>query len=531
MKNLFKTFLVFAALLLSTFIFSDDNYVQAESKIKKTVVFKNGLGFYMRELKSKSAADKLETAVISNVVLGTLWISASGGAEIKKITAQNASSDKKIPAADFADLIKVNKGKKVKINYYGNVIYDGIISDLKPDPENDAANIKPSMLYLDNGKQIIVLYIGNIISIEFLDKNFNSMINNPGFEKKLLIDLSAKSSSPVYISYIQRGISWTPSYLIDISASDFAILSMKAIIINDSDDLLDCDVDLAAGYPNFMYQSSDSPMTLSTSLNAFMSSIGSSYPAAAPMSNIAYQSRAIAESAEEDFMQIPDANVNVSSSEDLHLFNFKNVNLKKGERAYYDVFSKKFKYEHLYTWDIPETATVSSSGYYQSMNDQKTEQVWHVIRIENSGTVPWTTAPAFTVKNNKPVAQDTMNYTPAGTDSRVKLTVSSDVKIDRREEEKGRDRKVKIGSSLDTFDHILIEGELYVKNTKNEKITLEINKKLTGEVIDAELKPQIVKEAEGLNSVNFKTAVKWSISLNKGETKKIKYSYKIYVKN
>jgi len=57
--------------------------------------------------------------------------------------------------------------------------------------------------------------------------------------------------------------------------------------------------------------------------------------------------------------------------------------------------------------------------------------------LENKGQQPWTTAPAFAMNGAMPVAQDTLNYTPAGGRSTLKLTVAADV---RGEQTPGRNR-------------------------------------------------------------------------------------------
>ncbi|MBN1501622.1 MAG: DUF4139 domain-containing protein [Spirochaetes bacterium] len=530
MKNL----ILFSVLFMATAAFCGSGNSNADSNIRKVVVFKNGIGFYNKILTVKTPSDKIVTDVVSNAILGTVWITSSG-AQIEKISALEESGFHNSPVQNFYDLISANIGKKVKVMYSGNVSYEGSIiesPDNAAEQETGVTGIKSPIIYLDNGKQVFALYASNIISMEFLDRQFSKEISRKKQEKKICIYLAGKTSSPLSISYMQRGISWTPSYLIDISKPSEAVLSMKAVLVNDSDDLDKCEVDLAVGYPNFMYQNVDSPMTLSTSLTSFLSRINGSTSSgrAGLMANMAYQN---SESYNDDefLMSIPDAGTDVSSSEDFHLYSLKNVTAKKGERVYYNIFSKKIRYEHLYTWDIPETASVNSSGYYQSLNADKKEQVWHIIKLKNSTSSPWTTATAFTVSRNKPVAQDMLNYTPAGTDARVKLTISSDIKTDRKEEELGREQRVKIAKSSTTYDDVRISGELYIKNTKNENISVEITKKITGEVTEADMNPKIIKEVDGLNGVNFKTSVKWVVNLKKGENKTIKYRYKIYVRN
>ena len=52
-------------------------------------------------------------------------------------------------------------------------------------------------------------------------------------------------------------------------------------------------------------------------------------------------------------------------------------------------------YEHIYQWEIPDSMNVDDRGYRLNQQSAPENQVWHVLRLENTSQQPWTTAPAF----------------------------------------------------------------------------------------------------------------------------------------
>jgi hypothetical protein len=147
--------------------------------------------------------------------------------------------------------------------------------------------------------------------------------------------------------------------------------------------------------------------------------------------------------------------------------------------------------------------------------------------LSNSTKYPWTTAPAFVVSEWKPLAQDTINYTPKNAKTNLKLTVATDVKHDRHEFEMDRQRDVKIYNN--NYDLVTVKGELSIKNHKNNEITMEIKKRLTGEVTEASHNGKIDKVAEGLRGVNQNSSISWEIPLKAGEEINVTYKYKVYI--
>jgi hypothetical protein len=217
-----------------------------------------------------------------------------------------------------------------------------------------------------------------------------------------------------------------------------------------------------------------------------------------------------------------------AAEEDLFLYHKEKISIKKGERAYYPIFFDEVDYKHIYEWEIPDTINVDPRGYQRSEQQKKEkEQVWHSVKLSNSTKYPWTTAPAFVVSGWKPLAQDTLNYTPRNAKTNLKLTVATDVKHDRHEYEIDRQRDVRIYNH--NYDLVTVKGELSIKNHKNKEITMEIKKRLTGEATEASHKGKIEKVAEGLRGVNQNSSISWEIPLKPGEEINVTYKYRVYI--
>src|SRR5207244_2793900 len=71
---------------------------------------------------------------------------------------------------------------------------------------------------------------------------------------------------------------------------------------------------------------------------------------------------------------------------------------------------------------------------------EKAEEVWHSVRLQNTGKVPWTTAPALTMQGGQVLGQDLIRYTSPGGKTTVKITQAVDIKAERAEFEVERKR-------------------------------------------------------------------------------------------
>ncbi len=550
-QNLIKTaFLPILGMILLTISMSaasekEDSLPILNTKAKTLAVFKNGLGFFIREgevgLKNRWAV----TEYVPQATLGSLWIgSLDKDAQLDEVIGYLEDVESKDEATTFQEMLKLNIGKKVKITV-NNKIIEGTIKAVpeKKMPYQEGAQqriqLQPGAIAIISTKDGDIVINKNAVSrIEFAS-SYSSQTLSKGKAKRIKFKLDTnRNRAKLSLSYLQKGISWIPSYLVNIEDPKKARITMKATLINDIEDLEDVDAFFVVGYPNFMYADVLSPLALDQVLSQFIAGLeagGRRRAEYSQLSNIMRQSApaAFREEARDlplDYGYAAIKGVPGASEEDLFLYHKKGISLNKGERAYYHIFSQEVDYKHIYEWNVPDTLNVDPRGYQRSGQPQTDkEQVWHSIKLENSTDYPWTTAPALTVSSWKPLAQDTINYTPKTTKTNLKLTIATDIKTNRREYEVERQRDVRLYRS--SYDLVTVKGELYIKNAKSKDVTMEIKKKVTGEVLEVSHQGKIEKMAEGLRGVNFNSFISWEIPVKAGEETEVTYTYKVYIRH
>jgi hypothetical protein len=542
----FLTGIMVSLLASSIALDKEDSLPLLNTKPKNIAVFKNGLGFFVREGETTLKDGWAVATYVPDAALGTLWIGTlDKDAQLEEVVGFMENVKSETNAVTFQELLKANIGKSVIITAYNQII-EGIIKSVPEDrmPYSEALQLTPqnvppqaaAIVIIKTEKGDVAINKNAITEIKF-PANYSTKIFSQRREKRIKFRVnSLEKKTNLSLSYLQKGISWIPSYLVNIENPEKARITMKAVLINDVEDLEEAEVFFVVGYPNFVYADVLSPLTLGQALNQFIGALEggdrrrNEY---GRMANIMRQSVTFAEEAPASSLDASYATlkgVPGASEEDLFLYHKKGISLNKGERAYYHIFSQQVDYKHIYEWDVPDTINVDPQGYQQSGQPEKVpEQVWHSIKLTNSTDYPWTTAPALTISGWKPLAQDIINYTPKGTKTNLKLTVATDIKTNKHEYEIERQRDVRLYQY--SYDLVTVTGELYIKNAKAKDVTMEIKKKITGEVIKVSHEGKVEKVAEGLRGVNYNSFISWEIPVKAGDEVQITYSYKVYIRH
>jgi hypothetical protein len=210
-------------------------------------------------------------------------------------------------------------------------------------------------------------------------------------------------------------------------------------------------------------------------------------------------------------------------NEDLYFYRKTGVSLKKGNRARFSLLSTTAPYEHIYQWEAGDSMNLDERGYRHNELPKPEDLVWHVLRLKNTGQTPWTTAPALALNDALPVAQDTLNYTPPGGQSTLKLTVSTDVRAEQSQIETAR-RQLNIANY--NFDEVTVAGKLRLTNWKNKEIAMLVRKSLVGEVLESP-DGKVSKVARNLTAVNSTSEIAWEFKLAAGQSRELTYQYKV----
>ena len=553
---------VSVALLLACFLLAATSVFTAdapdvEMKVQAVAAFKNGLGFFLRQGNIKLADGQGKISFAPAATLGTLWLAPNdSGTSLEELVAYRYSSSRPGNVLSLEQLLTANAGKTVTVSYNQKEYTGEIIGLTEPEeknpqhllPEEEVARlaiVKPqtNLLLLKAEGRVIAMNLNNVSLVTLPDQpnyHFQRHEELKGLRFKLK---GAGESANVTLGYLQKGLGWTPSYLVSLEDEKTARITMQAVVVNDVEDLANTDLFFVVGVPNFAYADIPSPMALQQSLAELMRDAEGMASAKASASGGRY-SNAIVAQARAAEMDAASPSPSFSSTvgelvgapeEDLFLYTRSGITLARGERGTYNVFGASVGFAHIYEWDIPDTSRVDPFGNPQNNYNQNNPDgnvvntVWHSLRLKNTTKFPWTSAPAMVISGTKPVSQDTLLYTPKGATTNLKLTIATDVRTDRQELEVDRQPRVEVRPNTH-FDVVTVEGTLKLKNYKSKDIELTIRKALVGSVLSASDLGKSVKVAQAVHTENPSSRLTWNVTLKAGEEKTITYRYKVLVR-
>lgn len=534
---------------------------QPDIKVQQVALFKNGLGFFISQVtcpQDQSSFVITPEAVPSH---GTFWIAYPPKVKLEHLVAKEVTTEKPKQAVSVEELLKANIGRQVWLTFddKGESAVKGKISYFaedrqipRPDPyapgaiQNDNSRNVPSyeraslmMVLTDAGQTAINPH--TVRMVKFTDNNdtnktFNSKCKSVQFEIKMD---SPAAGENLTLGYLAKGITWAPSYMVDITGSDKAVISAKAVVINEICDLNNVTVQLVTGFPHLQFADIVSPLAMKENLAQFLESLtrGQSERGRAGVTSNVMMQRSESEEFNEEYITalssgpVYEAARAGTTAEDLFLYPLEKVSIAKGQVCYFPLFTESVPYKHIYQWKIPDY--INEEGRYfnrqRRPENEPIEEVWHCLRMENITKVPWTTAPAEIIKDGFILGQDTLNYTPSQDKTTLKITQAVNVKAEQLELETERKRDAAQFYG-DHYDLITITGKLSVTNYQNKAITLEIEKILSGEVKSSEPQAKLESLARGISRVNAIKKLIWTIELAQGESRQINYVYEVYVR-
>jgi hypothetical protein len=372
----------------------------------------------------------------------------------------------------------------------------------------------------------------NIKAIEFAEKPNHLVKSNLKIKKPTIkIQFEKGGSQGLNMMYLQNGISWTPTYLLTLLSDTEANLKLQAEVTNNVEHIKNCDINFVVGVPNFKYATQPATLTTLTQMAREMvtgvSNTSRKFNNA--FSNALIPSQTYSEEAMADYEELTVYNESndTEQNEDLYFYNVKNVDLEKDGRAHYPLFESKVKIKHLYECVLPYSQV--NSYYYRDESfsfDTKLSNVYHTIEIKNDTKNPFTTGPIMIVNEQKAIAQDLLKYTATGLTSSIKLTQASDIRVEEKEKITSTTKTM---FNKESYSFVTLQSEVVIINSKNQDIDFSLNKSIMGTLKNVSEK--YTSHSKVLNNnVNPVETFNIKITLKAKETKKISYTYQVYVR-
>ena len=536
MKRMLVTLLLVA--LTIPVLAQEDAPAQVETQVQSVALFKNGFGFFTRVGELPDTRGEVQIGPLPPAVHGTLWLGWDEGVQFGDLRSRKVPGTATRGVYSIEDLIRANIGERVRIRLSGegrNEVTGTIVSFSKPEampPRPMEASIMPpsgpGVLLLRTNNGVMAVEMHRVETVVFLNGQ-RTEVPTGAMHAAIVGDLrEAPGGAGVSVSYLTRGITWAPSYLVDISSEDSALLTAKAVIINEVEDLANTSVELVTGFPHLEFMNVISPLAQREDLASFLNSLYSGQQEymrreAPVMAQVARNAPMY------DAAPMPDygAPAGGVEAEDLFFYPLENVTLAYGETGYYPLFSQRVPYEHVYTWEIPDY--VDEYDQYRGRDEQQRQIVWHSLRLTNETGMPWTTAPAETMQNGRILGQSTLHYSARGAETLLKITQALGIAAEELELEINREPGVENVRGT-RYDRVTVRGTLTMRSHLDREVTVEVKKTLTGEVQETSPQAEVEKLAARLQQANPRSRLTWELPLPPGETVEMTYVYSVLVR-
>ncbi len=545
---------LFALMLVSLLVsavpsWAADKPARLDTHVTKVALFKNGLGFFVREGELPAAAT-VKLGPFAAPSHGTFWVSYPQKVALKDLVAREVTVTEEAPVISLVELLRANIGREVVVAdaqpIRGRLL--ALADDREQPPaEPYAWGRGPAAggTYDARNPQGRLALIQTTDGVLAIDSNTVSQVTVLGDKPATTVTRRAKAweieahlgkpaaGSKLTASYLAKGITWAPSYVVDISDPAQARITAKAEVINEAEDLADVHLDLVTGFPNLRFADIVSPIAGKDTLAGFLAALarGASERGRAASAVVAQQRLAYGEEAGGG-VAMPEYGAAAAGAvvEDFFLYPVEHVTLAKRETGYYPLFTASVPHTEIHKWEIPDYVNQEDRYGEQRREQRETqEEVWHCLKVTNNTKLPWTTAPAQTVKAGQILGQDTLDYTSPTATSTLRITRAMAVKAEQVEYETDRKRDAAQFYGYH-YDLLTVKGELRVKNHKDEAVTMEVTKTLSGEVKESAPQAKVARVARGLARMNPTNVLTWSFTLQPGEEKEITYTYQVLIR-
>ena len=528
-------------------------------KVERVALFKNGLGYFTAGAALPGDATSVRFGQLPIPSLGTFWVGCGKNVAVRGLYTSLEDATEERAAQNVAEFLSANVGRKMTLYTSAKesaVVTGTLIAVNRPAPPEP---LSPYVMeapqpernrfrgFSPGGRLVIVradtgtvtVNAGYIVRADIQGGDAKTSCSVPLKRPSLRMELERPAGGErVAVSYLAHGVTWSPSYHIDLSDPKSARLSAKALVINETADWDGVKLELVTGFPNLTFADVNSPIAKSESLANFLNALergrtegrrgrgGVMAQQAAIMDNVAYFA---------DELRAPDVGYAAAragrTAEDLFLYPVDNFTLRRNETALVPLFTAEASYKHVYIWKIPDLIT--DENRHQSRQERSDrppqEEVWHSCRLKNAMKMPWTTAPAQFVKDGQIIGQDICYYTAPGTETTVRINRAMNVLAQQAEMEESRERGVVTYYGY-RYDRVKVKGELRVRSRLKKPADIEITKELSGDVTETSPQAQDTPLAKGLKEMNVRHKLLWKITLKPGEEKKLTYAYQVLVR-
>ncbi len=339
----------------------EENPFVWKPRTRAVAVFKNGLGFFMREGEVKLRDGWCVAEHVPPAAFGTLAIYACSQKETVDVVGSGPGD---VVEFDGRDAPKDVAAKKARLDA--------------------CKNLKLQLQYTQKGQQRTAS--GKLVSVNadfvVLETESNSFaVPTDGVTRLQILELPLRvhllseaekppAAATLGMAYLRQGITWIPEYTLKVLDDDVAELTLRGSLVNEAEDLIHSDVHLVVGVPHFVHTQYLAPMAVGQVIRTIGTAMGAPNVPVQVMSQMMNRAAIVRndyQSPQGDQPNVVEQPVDGhggdlgralgnlpqmegAAATDYTVYTKKDLTLRRGEKAILTLFVKKIHYSHIYRW-------------------------------------------------------------------------------------------------------------------------------------------------------------------------------------
>jgi hypothetical protein len=502
-----------------------------QTRTTSVAVFKNGMGFFMREGDVALREGWCLAKQIPPATFGTLGIYSIDPDELVDVVGSGPGEVVEFDGVHLPDDLDTRRARleasrhlNVQLGYKqhgGSRLAAGKLVSVGPD-----------FAVLESDNHSFAVPIEAIERLQILDLPLRvhvaSARENDQPQPAGAPDEPAETRrrTRLGMAYLRQGITWIPEYTLRVLDENRAELTLRGTLVNEAEDLVHCDVHLVVGVPHFLHADYMAPLAVGQVIRTIGSAVAppglqSQIMQRAAIASNAFRSDQFEAGGVVD-QPVQPANGNVAAvlgnlpqmeghaATDYTVYTKNDLTLRQGEKAIITLFRQTITYSHIYRWNPPEA-------------------MQHSLVLHNDTDTAWTTGPCLAVSEQRPLSEDLLKYTPKA--GRAELPVTAAINISHHRSEAEIDRRLKAHSpAADVhLDLVTLEGTLKLHNFETRDTQIVISADVPGKPLSASDDGETSIDSTKLQLLQRAGSIRWRLALEPGEKKTLTYRYERYV--
>lgn len=487
-----------------------ENATLWKPRTTSVAVFKNGMGFFIREGEVGLRDGWCVGKEIPPAAFGTLAIFSTAKDQIVDIVG---SGPGEVVEFDDADAPRDPAAKRARLEASRNLTVS--LTYTQKGADRSAAgklvSVGPEFVVLENASNSFAVPLDGISKMQVMELPVRVHVQADGNK--------APARAKLGMAYLRKGITWVPEYTLKVIDDSTAELTLRGTLVNEAEDIIHADVNFVVGVPHFLHSDYMEPIAVGQAIRTIAASV-------APQQVMTQVS--ISNDFRSDQFQGTDRAVppggdvraalgnlpqlDSAGGSDFTVYTKNDLTVRRGEKAIVTLFVRKIRYTHTYTWTPPG-------------------QVQHFLNLQNDTDTPWTTGPILAISGDRPLTEELLKYTPREGVCPIQVTSAVNVATEKNEAEQERKLNAYSPEKDVHYDLVTLKGDLKLRNFEPRPADITVIVNVPGKPMSATDNGAMAGDPNKLLLREREGTITWKLSIKSGETKSLSYTYERYVRS